>query len=190
MQLPRGLSADLSTLTDALQQPGVDLQASVQSLAASLRASIDSYLGLTVLLAREGVPICFDLMDDYPPDGQAATSLMLALGAFAEVEAATEIVFYATTPGAFVDLDADLSHELGVKAGAVVLDEHRTPAMTTGMAGLLDWSGLNQAVGILIEQGSPAATARSELDARAAGAGLSPPLAARELIEATARQLG
>jgi hypothetical protein len=74
-------------------------------------------------------------------------------------------VLYATTPGAFVDLAADLAWVLEVQPSALVLDRHLVlpspPAQ--GVVGLREHATINRAIGALIERGHSPESARAEL---------------------------
>jgi hypothetical protein len=73
-------------------------------------------------------------------------------------------VLYAATPGAFVDLAADLSYALGLDRTHLVLDQHLiAPTAGSGM-GLDTQSAINQAIGVLIGGGHTLESARHELD--------------------------
>lgn len=79
---------------------------------------------------------------------------------------------YAGTPGAFVDLAADLAWLTTRPLSDFVLDEHLTvpPPSNTGTQ-LQAASIINQAIGVLIGRGHTPEEANGQLDAQAARAG-------------------
>jgi len=186
MEISAVLSADLKALTDLLEEPGTDLEATLQALSADARQAVDSYLGLTMTLVIDGHPIMLTTVEPV----EVATSLRLPLGALGDTGPRGALVFYAGKPGAFVDLAADLSFALGLNPGVVVLDEDLTPttdpAGLTGLTGLAEMSQVNQAIGILIERGHVPDSARTELHRLADLAQTTLHAAAQQLIRSTA----
>ncbi|PZS34949.1 MAG: hypothetical protein DLM58_04840 [Pseudonocardiales bacterium] len=79
--------------------------------------------------------------------------------------ASTLTLYAATTPGALVDLGADLGYALELPPAALVFDEH-PPAGGSGMTGRDTQSALNQAIGVLIERGRTPAKRRNDCPAR------------------------
>ena len=100
------------------------------------------------------------------------------------------MVFHAGKAGAFVDLAADTRHAYGL-AGRVVLDGHLTPTPgppgPPGVSGLDEVSVINQAIGVLIDQGHRQRQAHDELHRRATHHRHLLPTAARHLLTAAAR---
>ncbi len=193
MDISAALAADLTALTDALAEPGIDLEALLRALAADTRAAVPSYLGLTMRLIIDDHPLTLTTMDPSP----VATSLLLPLSAVGDVEPGSVMVFYAATPGAFIDIAADVSFALGLDLGEIVLDQHLTPSSDpaglssqTGVQGLAEMSTLNQAIGILIEQGHAPEQAHAELERLAHHAQTTVAAAAQQLIHATIQQPG
>ena len=68
------------------------------------------------------------------------------------------VTFYASRPGAFVDLAADIRQRHNLD-GQVVLDGHlhplRHPIAPSGVTGLVEFSVINRAIGVLIERTPP-----------------------------------
>ncbi len=118
----------------------------------------------------------------------------------------SQVVFYAGTPGAFVDLAADLGHALDVpfthggrptEDGHVglgdgqphdqrhlVLDADLPPlTLVSGLTGLDDVSAINRAVGILMNQGHHPHRAHAELRRQATAAGVETPIYAARLLK-------
>lgn len=96
-----------------------------------------------------------------------------------------QIVLYASAPGAFVDLAADLAWLQGVELGAVEIDEHLTLALATeGAAGALGRESVNdQALGVLLARGRTPTEAVAELVALAARNGQDVFSAAEGLLQ-------
>jgi hypothetical protein len=182
MEIPAALAADLKALTDALDEPGTDLEAILRTLGADARSAVDSFRGLTMTLIIDSSPLTLTTMD--PVD--VATSLRLPLDALCDVEPGSELVLYADKPGAFVDLAADLSFALGLAPEVVTLDDDLNPASgPAGMVGLTEMSHVNQAIGILIDQGHLPVSARTELDRLAQQAQTTLHVAAQRLIQSS-----
>jgi hypothetical protein len=153
------LVADLKALTDVLDEPGIDLEALLRTVAADTRLAVDSYLGLTMTLMIDGYPITLTAID---PD-DIATSLRLPLDVLGHTDPGSVLVLYAAKPGAFVDLAADLSFALGLSPNTMTLDDDLTPTSDdpAGLQGLAEMVQVNQAIGILIERGHLPDSART-----------------------------
>ncbi len=168
MQMPAALQRDLQALTDALDDPDADLAGSFTQLAASVRLTVESYLGLSLLVASWPDDTVLTVFDDFADRSLARTSLFLALSAAAtstDEPTLTGLVLYAATPGAFVDLAVDAAW-LEV-AHALSLDHHLPPPTdTTPSTVLADRSTVNQALGVLLSRGATLQRARAELRRR------------------------
>jgi hypothetical protein len=202
--LVRSASVDLSTgLVTQLQELtisiGVDDHAVDTSLAAlvvDLKVAVPSCCGLQLTITQNGFPVVLTSFAEL--DGSVATSLRLQLWLLdPALKAASRVVFYARTPGAFVDLAADLGYALG---GADTMareqeenhrgnrfgpvDGHRPgieldadlppPTRVSGLSGLTDLSTINRAVGVLIANGHDPDDAHETLREQAAAASLEP----------------
>ena len=190
MEISAALVADLTSLTDSLDQPDTDLEALLRALAEDTRRAVRSYLGLTMTLIVDGYPVTLTAMDEFADPGEIATSVLLPLPAVCDAEPGSVIVFYAATAGAFVGFAADMGFALGLGLDALTLDEHRIPpGEGSSRTGLVDMSQVNQAIGILIERGHTPERAGTELRRYARLAQITAPAAARQLI-AHARRPG
>lgn len=164
MDLVAALAAHLATLSQALDQPDVDLETQLQALIADLERAVTSYLGLRLTVTVEGHPLSFTTYIANEAHSHIATSLMLPLTAVSDLQDGSTLVLYAATPGAFVDLAADLSFALRLDLSTTVLDQHRAaPTGPDGIQGLQPWSDINQAIGVLLGRGHTPASARIEL---------------------------
>ncbi len=160
---------------------GAGLQDQTADLAWALGNAIPSLLGFTISLGIDGTPVIVQVATRSDESSAAGSSLHLPL-AWMPDHAGSSLTFYASTPGAFVDLAADLAFAIGPRHG-IVLDGNldalpRAPAVF-GLAGL---SVVNRAVGMLIERGLEPDTAMAELEHRSAHENLTVPEAAAELI--------
>ena len=77
-----------------------------------------------------------------------ATSLCLSLSWLPRLNPGSRITFYAVTPGAFVDLAADLTFALG--GVALQIDDDITNAPIAGLTSVETLTGINHAAGILV----------------------------------------
>ena len=166
MDISRALAVDLAALSDALGDSDVDLETLLQALAADLKDAIASYIGMTLTIIVNGHEFSFTMFLEANAEA-VATSLKIPLAALSSAEEGTSLVLYATMPGAFVDLAADLSYVLGLGPDLLVPDQrtahHATTLDQAGVAGLAEYSLVNQAVGVLIARGHTAESARDEL---------------------------
>jgi ANTAR domain. len=90
-----------------------------------------------------------------------ATSLRLSLAWVPSLSADSRITFYASTPGTFVDLAADLAFAL--HSHSIRLDEDIPSALVSDLTGAGRLSAINQAVGVLISHGHTPDSAQREL---------------------------
>jgi hypothetical protein len=185
VNLSAALAADLDMLSAAIQNSDGGLEPVLQSLAKELQAAVESYVGLTITIAAEGHRISFTTSER---GATATTSLSIPLTALAGGEAGSSLVLYATTPGAFVDLAADLAWVLEIKPSALVLDQHvAAPAPSDGVTGLSELATINRAIGALIELGHTPESARAELRRHADLDSGDMPAAAQRILDGLRR---
>jgi hypothetical protein len=189
MEISAALSAELKCLTDALDQPGIDLQQLLTGLADETRRAVDSFRGLTVIQVIDGYPATFTIFSKNDggsgPMATSASSVRLPLDGVGAAEPGSAIIFYAANPGAFTDFGADLAFSLGLPLTVLVLDGHLAPA-DPGPS-LRDLSHVNQALGILLDGGYLLPEARIELRRLADAGGDGVAAAAARLIAGTGR---
>ena len=123
-------------------------------------------------------------------DGDRATtvgsSLRLPLDRLAGAGPDSVVVFYAGSPGAFVDMAVDTRRAYDLD-GQVVIDGHLAiPAAGNGLGGLDDLTVINRAIGVLIDQGHHPDKAHDELLRRADNDKTRLSETARSLLAATA----
>ena len=89
------------------------LDARLTVLVSALRAAVPSYQGLSLTVHDNGHPVSLTSFLPTAADGEITTSLRLPFAALLPgFDAQSQVIFYAATPGAFVDLAADLGHAL------------------------------------------------------------------------------
>jgi hypothetical protein len=185
VDIPHRLTAQLGGLSDALDEPGADLEAMLAVLADDLITAVPSFLGLTMTMAMDGEDVILHL---FPPEGAGSvvTSLLLPLSALGHSGTGGDIVFYATQPGAFVDIAADARFAFNMD-GQVILDEHLPspddPAAQSGIFGHSRVSTINQAVGLLLDRGHTPQDARDILQRRADQDGIPVYRAAQGMLD-------
>jgi hypothetical protein len=189
MPISAPLAAALASLTEALDEPGSDIAATVEQLGADARVAVHSYLGLTISVPTDGDPVSFTALTGPGPAEPMPTSLRMGLPPGADPGAADgstmSLILYAGIPGAFVDLAADLSWLTGTSSDAFVLDQDLTlPTDTIGAYGLTTRSIINQAVGVLLGSGYDIEQAHQHIDRLAADAGTDRRTAAAGVLAA------
>lgn len=184
MDISPALATALAALTNVHD---LDLETQLQGLIACVQSAVASSLGLTMTTALQDTAVSFTVGHDTPPyiappvgtapdstacrmASEVRTSLLIPLTAVTATptDAAT-LLLYAAAPGACVDLAADLSYALNLDPSNLILDKHLTaPAAVDGITGLDGYDRINQAIGMLIEQGHTADTAHEQLHRHAA----------------------
>ena len=182
MEITAALAADLTILTQALDDPDSDVVESVLRLARDVGSAVPSFLGLTVTVHDSDPPFTFTTLEDHVGPGHVRTSLMMALSHDA---AGARVIVYAGTPGAFVDLAADLSWLARHTLAGCELDQHLIlPAIASPAANLHAVTAVNQAIGVLIGAGLTPEAAHRELEVRAATTDTDRLTAARVILAA------
>lgn len=175
----RDLFSDLAVPDPGTGQP-VDLEDSLAALTASVRHAVPSYRGLGLILIIDEQPVTVTSAER----GNAsdiATSLCLSLAWVPLLGPDSQITFYASVPGTFVDLAADLAHALGSES--LHLDGDIPSALASDLTGVRRLSTINEAVGVLIGHGHTPDRAQHELRHLADTARISIHRAAEAVIE-------
>ena len=175
MEITAALAVDLDLLTQALDLPGTDIAHTLTKLADNARSVVVSQLGLSVALTFAGDRFDITVLNAGTEAEDIHTSLLIPLPAPSLAAGGPEItlILYAGTPGAFVDVAADLAWLSGRGLEEYRLDENLAiPPAPTGPTPLQTLSIVNQAIGVLIGRGFSLAEAKQELDVRAAGVGV------------------
>ena len=118
-------------------------------------------------------PFMFTTLEDGVAD-DVRTSLRLTLAGVGDGRASPSValIFYAGTPGTFVDLTADLAWLTGRPPSDFALDKHLSvPVGPDAGTSLRTASVINQAIGVLIGRGCTPEQAHRELDTQADSAG-------------------
>jgi hypothetical protein len=187
VQISAALAADLDLLTQALDTAATDTADTITKMTASARSAVESYLGLSVAVNADGTQVHLAVLEDGTEADDIHTSLLIPLSpaivAATAAVAAVSLILYAGTPGAFIDLAADLAWLTGRDPSEYRLDEHHTlPHDATATTPLRGQSTINQALGVLIGRGFKPADAERELYAQAATTGVDPEMAAAHIL--------
>ncbi len=185
MKIVAALAADLEILTAALDEPGADVLCSLGQLGVDARAAVPSYLGLTVTVGGSDPPFTFTTLEDGAAD-DVCTSLGLTLPGVTDGRAlpSVDIVLYAGTLGAWVDLSADLAWLTGCPPSDFTLDRHlRVPWGSEARMTLRAASVMNQVIGVLIGRGYTPVQARREFDLQTDAAATDPHTAAQIILD-------
>lgn len=166
MDISAALAADLAALSRALGADDIDLERQLRTVAADVKLAVSAYTGLTMTIGLDGHTVRFTVHDDLASSGPPATSLLIPLAALTISDTASTLLLHGATPGAFIDLAADLSYALGIDPTVIILDGHLSTDVTD--SGLETHFAIDRAIGVLIDRGHLPGTARVELERRAA----------------------
>src|SRR6478672_6969538 len=188
MDIPAVLLAELTELSAEPGDPAVDLPGLMQALQDALLAAVPSGLGLsiTIPVGSITIPVGLPAVTVTTLEGTATveSSLCVPLPSLL-AESGSAVVFYAGTPGALVDLAADLQWALHLPAEAMLLDQDLTPASGADpIAGLPEMSIIHRALGALLAQGRTPDAAAHDLRTSADRFGTSVLTVAGDLIRA------
>jgi hypothetical protein len=187
VDFPTVLLRDLLQFSSHVELDDDALGAPLASLVADLQVAVPSYRGLHLTMVDSGYPVSLTAFLPLHDGDSITTSLRIGLAALGPGFDDSSVVFYATTPGAFVDLAADIGYALP----SLHRDGHRLialdadlppPAAISGLVGLDELSTINRAVGILIDHGHHPHQANAALRRDAAAAGLEPHIYAARLL--------
>jgi hypothetical protein len=196
VDLSTGLISQLQELTASIGDDDHAVDGLLAALMVDLEMAVPSYCGLQLTITQDGFPVVLTAFGER--EDIVATSLRLPLPLLeSALGVHGRVVFYARTPGAFVDLAADLGYALGDPGrmdgessdghgrdflrqingdrSSIELDaDLPPPTRVSGLSGLADLSTINQAVGVLIANGHHPDDAHETLRRQAAAAGLGP----------------
>ena len=188
MRFDAATAAALAVLTEALDEPGNDIVATTDRLGAVVAAAVPSFVAMSLRTGSGSAQIEFTGRSDAHQDLSAVrTSVFIPLpdgdNADAAVQSGSAMVLYASRPGAFVDVAADIAWITGRPLDSFRIDEHLDPRGDDGsVTALAAASTVNQAVGVLIERGFTVESARRHLHRLAAMAGVTSATAAADLL--------
>lgn len=185
MDFPTALLRDLLHLSSTVGLDDDEIMEPLRDLVAALRTAVPSYRGVCLTVVDNGRAVRLTDFDPLPDGEGVITSLRLPFAALgAGFSRDSQVVFYAATPGAFVDLGADLGHALDAPTAQIVLDADLPPiTLEAGLTGLDDVSAINRAVGILMNQGHHPHQAHAELHRQATAAGVETLIYAARLLK-------
>ncbi len=181
MHLPLVPLSQLERLSQALTDSGEDLQSILAVLIDDITAAVPTLTGLAITTTADDGPVTVAAIEPVA----AHASILLPLHLISSLPGPTDLVLYAAEPGAFLDLAAE------TRAGycldeQVRVDQH-LPAPRASSAAwvrvLAERSTIDQAIGVLLDEGYLLDGAREELTARAASAHLRPVEIATEILE-------
>jgi hypothetical protein len=155
----RDLFSDLAVPDGVAEQP-VELEKSLTALTQAVKSAAPSYRGLALTLIIDKQPVTVTSAEP-GNTSDIATSLRLSLAWVPSLSADSRITFYASTPGTFVDLAADLAFAL--HSHSIRLDEDIPSALVSDLTGAGRLSAINKAVGVLISHGHTPDSAQREL---------------------------
>lgn len=155
----RDLFSDLAVPDGVAEQP-VELEKSLTALTQAVKSAAPSYRGLALTLIIDKQPVTVTSAEPCNTS-DIATSLRLSLAWVPSLGADSRITFYASTPGTFVDLAADLAFALHRRS--IRLDEDIPSALVSDLTGAGRLSAINKAVGVLISHGHTPDSAQREL---------------------------
>ena len=165
--------------------PAPSIAHSLHRLTLDAAAAVTSYLGLSVVVSHSDPPFTVTALAEGALAGDIRTSLHLSLPGPSDPQNSpgVAIILYAGSPGAFVDLAADLAWLTARSLSDFILDQHLTVAAGSLPEGQLRAaSAINQAIGVLIGRGYTPQQAHWELDTQAAHAGTDRHTAAYHIL--------
>ena len=153
------LFSDLA-VPDGFTEEPVELEKLLTALTEAVKSAAPSYRGLalTLIIDKQSVSLTSAEVGN---TSDIATSLRLWLAWIPSLGAGSRITFYASTPGTFVDLAADLAFVLGSES--LRLDEDIPSVLVSDLTGVGRLSAINRAVGVLISHGHTTDSAQREL---------------------------
>jgi hypothetical protein len=152
------LFSDLAVPDDVAEQP-VELEKSLTALTEAVKSAAPSYRGLALTLIIDNQPVSVTSAEP-GNTSDITTSLRVSLAWVPSLSADSRITFYASTPGTFVDLAADLAFALD---SDIRLDEDLPSVLASDLVGVGKLSAINKAVGVLVDHGHTPDSAQHEL---------------------------
>ena len=185
MKFSAAMAANLDMLTAALDDPNMDVAASVRQLILLATAAAPSFIGLKVVMPHGNPPLTVNSLADVSKTQEINTSMQWSLpGPGGSGHAlAVVITLYARSPGTFVDLAADLAWLTGRPPTDFSLDQHLPLAPESPHDDHLHPAAdINQAIGVLIGRGYTPRQANRLLDTPAAHSRIDRYSAARAVL--------
>ncbi len=195
MKIPSRAAASLAELTETFDDPDIDIGRSLGRFADQVRSAVPSYLGVSVEMMTADTQRSVDAMEDSFVPGTIRSSVKIptstALGAGPERAGGAQriaLILYAASPGALIDLAADLAWLTSLPLSDFALDQHLTgPESLSGSAAAT--SVVNQAIGVLLARGRTPEEAEADIDGRAVRTGLTRQVVATAILAETETSL-
>lgn len=186
MEIGATLAAELDLLTDALNDPSVDIAETLRAMADATRSAVPSFLGLSLVALGAGAPVTFTAMEAGTIEVRTSLMLPLLRPSGLEPRRAVSLIIYAGRAGALVDLAADMTWLTGLDG--FELDGHLSLPAQQGTHGALQAESIvNQALGLLIGLGYLPDEADRELGRRSTAEGTTRSASAEQILEAGGR---
>jgi hypothetical protein len=123
VEITAAVAADLTALTQALDEPGADLAVLLHQLAADAKFAVATFVGLTVRVTVDDHPSNLTAFEADAAVDKVRASVLIPMQHGAD-GAGIDLVLYASAPGAFTDLAADLAWLSGRALSDFLLDQH------------------------------------------------------------------
>jgi hypothetical protein len=178
VRIPATVAEQLRLLHEDSDQGG-DLAQWLTRLGRDVALVVPSSLAVTILLARMESEVSVSALAE---PGTVLASLAVPLQAGA---ATGQLILRASTAGAYLLLADDLNGRLGPDHRPAEVDTHLswpTLGAESLAASLAELGPIDQAIGVLIDQGIPPEQARHELDRRANAADTTIATISRDLV--------
>jgi hypothetical protein len=146
-------------MPDGFAEQPAELAKSLTALTEAVKSAAPSYRGLALTLIIDEQPISVTLAE-LSNTSDIATSLRLSLAWVPSLSADSRITFYASVPGTFVDLAADLAFALD---SDIRLDEDIPSVLVSDLTGVSRLSAVNKALGVLVGHGHTPDSAQRKL---------------------------
>ncbi|WP_338178623.1 hypothetical protein [Jatrophihabitans sp.] len=184
-------------LTEVLDNPNIDIAATLRGVSSAAEMAVSSYVGLSVQIEMDAGVVTLEAFEDATtyPVVHSSLRASLQLGSDGQPSKASpmvSIVLYASNAGAFVDLAADLSWltaGLGATDTAhfsssdIEVDGHLEPLRGHARrVSISDLTVVNQAIGVLIGEGETPEQAERELYLAAARDGVEVTAAGKAVL--------
>ena len=167
MQITAAL-ADYLKILAADPDVGDRLAADLNQLAREVTVAVPSCLSVSIGLVRLAGEITISTLAQGGDSDPVLASLAIPLSA---AHPSSTLILRAAAAGAFLLLGDDLASQLGPGHQPIEVDKHRNaPAVPAGeslTAALHEFGAINQAIGVLIDQGMPPEAARRHLQGEA-----------------------
>jgi hypothetical protein len=192
MEFEQQLTNALATLTEGLDDPSIDLHTLLSELVAGLTESVDSLVSVALTVVADDRTYSVTALTS--TDAAAQTSVSIPLRSQHGSAAEARMILLAATPGAFVDIAADIGFASELDPATIHMDTHLSPANDGDLVidlqqDLEDRSAIDQALGVLLERGTTMHAANLALVHRADRSGIALADAARAVLAETLTSL-